>query len=83
MLSSSDVPLLLSSWVLVKTRDARSSGFSGKIPDFVSFSGSLPASGFFLDFGLFRVASEFAHTYESFLDLGFFQRKLHQIRKLE
>jgi hypothetical protein len=37
-------------FVCVSVSVARSSGFARKIPDFGSFSGFFPASGFFLDF---------------------------------
>jgi hypothetical protein len=58
---------------IIRTRVARSSGFSGKIPDFTSFSGSLPASGFFPDFSFFpdfpdsfRIVSGFPQIYDFF-----------------
>jgi hypothetical protein len=46
---------------------ARSSGFSGKILDFASFSGLFPGSGFS------RIIT----------NLGFFKQKRHQIHKLK
>ncbi len=39
-------------------RVARSSGFPGKVPDFGSFSGFLPVSGFFPDFSGFYATKE-------------------------